>query len=595
MSVRSVIDVEVNDGAFKRFHELFKQYQEALKGTGTAWASVEGSTKSSAQNFEMLTAAVMAQNEVLKESAETGDSFAASAERSAYSWRDISSSAQKVVRFVDKISLGVLKWSTLGGLLGMGGLWGLVRMAMGVAGARSTARGLGANYGGVSAFATDFGRFVNPADFMQHISGSLADPSKRASLGALGMSAADLKGDTDEVAVRALERARDLAKRTPAGLEESMIQAYHLDQSMGMTAEQFRGLARTPDEEFNEQVKAFRGDKGKFNLSSEDQSAWQKFMTTLERAGKTVETAFIQGLTRLTGPLGKLSDAIVQAVQTLMKEGGPFDKGVAALTSGVTWLAEELGKPEFQKSVEQFVSDFEKVAAALARGLHKLAGWLGKDSSEEPSKGYSGSFGKDKMGLTKDVVEAWQAGRQKDQAAAFSDLKRLYPDAADELTNAHPELLKAKPSVAAPNFDVASLEHAQMMAESAGNPNATSPKGAMGLYQFMPKTWEQYKPWPSASPYDPVANRFARDRYMHDLESHYQGDMTKALAAYNWGPGNLDKDIAKNGPAWREHLPAETSNYLDKVFSKVPGGGTQVTVNNNTGGSTHVAVNQVAM
>jgi hypothetical protein len=46
------------------------------------------------------------------------------------------------------------------------------------------------------------------------------------------------------------------------------------------------------------------------------------------------------------------------------------------------------------------------------------------------------------------------------------------------------------------------------------------------------------------------------------------GDYSKALAAYNWGPGNVDKTLQAYGNDWRNHLPAETSNYVASIMAK---------------------------
>lgn len=93
-------------------------------------------------------------------------------------------------------------------------------------------------------------------------------------------------------------------------------------------------------------------------------------------------------------------------------------------------------------------------------------------------------------------------------------------------------------------------------AESAGNTQAVSPKGAMGLGQLMPGT---AKDLGVTDPFDPVQNLDASARYLRQQLDANNGDMTRALAAYNWGPGNLQK----NG---LENAPRETRDYITKIL-----------------------------
>lgn len=109
---------------------------------------------------------------------------------------------------------------------------------------------------------------------------------------------------------------------------------------------------------------------------------------------------------------------------------------------------------------------------------------------------------------------------------------------------------------------VGDLDHITMMAESGGDPRAVSPKGARGLMQVMPETARDpgFGIRPSnGSPQDDV--RVGKE-YRAKMQARYGGDLAKMWAAYNWGPGNVDKAIANHGEGWFNHAPAETRNYV---------------------------------
>lgn len=91
--------------------------------------------------------------------------------------------------------------------------------------------------------------------------------------------------------------------------------------------------------------------------------------------------------------------------------------------------------------------------------------------------------------------------------------------------------------------------------ESAMRPDAVSPKGAIGVMQLMPSTAHAL----AADPKDPEQNIDAGTRLLRELLIKYDGDVVKALAAYNAGSGAVDRF---------QGLPPypETQNYVNKVI-----------------------------
>ena len=102
--------------------------------------------------------------------------------------------------------------------------------------------------------------------------------------------------------------------------------------------------------------------------------------------------------------------------------------------------------------------------------------------------------------------------------------------------------------------------------ESQFNPKAESKVGAAGLTQLMPDTAKEMGMSPEDR-YDPEKSLEGGFKYLNKLRNQYDGDYEKALAAYNWGQGHVNKHLAKNdGTLNRTGLPKETANYLNKIM-----------------------------
>ncbi|HGB4870879.1 TPA: transglycosylase SLT domain-containing protein [Salmonella enterica subsp. enterica serovar Muenchen] len=106
--------------------------------------------------------------------------------------------------------------------------------------------------------------------------------------------------------------------------------------------------------------------------------------------------------------------------------------------------------------------------------------------------------------------------------------------------------------------------------ESGGNQFAVSRAGAMGLFQFMPKTAKEFG-LRGNDAFDPEKSADAAARKLGGLMRFFHGDLAKALAAYNWGEGNVQrKGLAA--------APEETRNYVPRVLANLPQPGAAMAV-----------------
>ena len=112
--------------------------------------------------------------------------------------------------------------------------------------------------------------------------------------------------------------------------------------------------------------------------------------------------------------------------------------------------------------------------------------------------------------------------------------------------------------------------------ESNYDPFSISPSGAVGIWQFMPRTGRFYnldKTWWNEDRHDPFASTIAAVKYLEYLYNRFNNDVYLTLAAYNAGPSLLDKKIRQNkrkGISTDFHsldLPDQTKDYIPKFIA----------------------------
>ena len=112
--------------------------------------------------------------------------------------------------------------------------------------------------------------------------------------------------------------------------------------------------------------------------------------------------------------------------------------------------------------------------------------------------------------------------------------------------------------------------------ESNYDPFSISSSGAVGMWQFMPRTGRLYKlnrSWWSEDRHDPFKSTEAAVDYLKYLYERFDQNIYLTIAAYNAGPSLLDRRINQNKRRgdqvdfWSLNLPAQTKNYVPKYIA----------------------------
>lgn len=623
MVAKSIVDIDVNDDKFVAFMERFREYQSALDDLPEAWRvaavgigesskqteKAKGEAKELGAEFNAVAEAILTINSGidrlnanLEDSKKKQDEFNKSTRSAKGFLSDATKDAKSLAGHIKEATASLLSWGGIVGIftgvLGVGGLFGINRLAATTGAQRFTSLGLGTSIGALDSTAINYQKALgNPAGTLGAIRDSQMDLSKRWTFQAMGINNPDQ--DPAKLLPQMIRNARDIFVQNGSTLQGA--QAHGLTNFF--TLDDLNRFKNMSDEEITAMEKRAQQDARMLQITDQQARQWQDFNVQLDYSSRSIRNTFVRGLGPLTPQLSKLSDALSGAIDTVLKSP-ELGKWIDALARGIERFGNYLSSPEFTSDVLSFMDGVKRLGQSVSRLIDLFAGKISLSEFMSGSSSILGSSTREDAEGSQPYVPGSESdprvwGVLKWGKMASGVAPTQYDDYFSEAAkkyNVDPRWLKA---IAA--------------GESSWDQNAVSKAGAKGLMQVIPGNFQ-----PGENPFDPRDNIMAGARVFSRAMQSANGDLDEALRYYNGGsrrgsaenrayPGRIrEKYAAMYGAPKNNDASGVDSSEIAKNTSKTNqllqqivdgkggrGGSGDVVIYNNTGGNAVVTSAQL--
>ncbi len=386
MVAKSIVDIDVNDDKFVSFMEKFKEYQAALEELPEAWRGLaHGATDATketakakaegdllAKAFSEGASAILSINsgldrltDSLDRANKTQEDFNKKTRSSKGFLSDATKDAKSLAGHIRDATTSLLSWGGIVGLftgvLGVGGLFGLNRLAATTGSQRFTSLGIGTSIGALDSTAINYQKALgNPTGTLGAIRDSQMDLSKRWQFQALGINNPDQ--DPAKILPQLIRNARDIFVKNGSTLQGA--NAYGLTNFFSLDdLNRFKNMS---DEEIDAMERRAQKDAKLLQITDQQARQWQDFNVQLDYSGQSIRNTFVRGLGPLTPQLSKLSDALAGAIDTVL-QSPELGKWIDGLAGGIERFGNYLASPEFTKDVDSFMAGIEKLGALIGK------------------------------------------------------------------------------------------------------------------------------------------------------------------------------------------------------------------------------------
>lgn len=365
--------------------ETFERYRTALGRMPGDWGRVNATQEAGKVTLSEMGALLAAQTEMLRRTLRESESIRRTTEGTGLAMTRLARSTKEVAGNLISATASLLKWTgastAITGLLGIGGLWGLDRLAVSASGMRRGSMGLNVSpgeYAGARAYQSVLG---DPRAMLGNLMQSLESAAGKGVFIGAGMRPGEYEGkNAAQVLLPFLQHVQQLARTTPRGFEADILKSRGLEGVVPL--ELFNQLRRMRPGELEQWATMARQQQQSIRLTDDLLLKWAKLATQLDLAGNKIESILIERLAGLAEPLSHLSSAFANAVDAFLK-GPAAGKLIEGMTHGLERFAEYVGKEDFIHDVERFTTGVGNMAKALAEFIE----WFGSNKKNMQTVG----------------------------------------------------------------------------------------------------------------------------------------------------------------------------------------------------------------
>ncbi len=441
------------------------------------------------------------------------------------------------------------------GLLPLGALAGILGTAWAantdIARQTKTARSLGIPIGVARAFGADFDQLGLGESDLSNVENARYDITKANSFNNAGINQQErLNAPVDQLTFdtfrNIVERYKQQAAINPQSAANWFENRGFAD--LGFSLDQIRTAANAPEGQLDKQWEKYQIERPKLMVADATGQKALDLQQKIRDDLNNVEQHFHDVIAQNSEWLGTLADAASKAAIAVTDFGVKVLHIAADAVGGLTEQGDNPIGP---------TGPIPAFDSSTVNGPRIVAGF-------------------DRMGQW--MRSQYSALTSANSPFAIPDSTKLI---ADPNREAHRTAIES-----AQGLKPKTLETVEYLESKGGRynvgPKLKNGEQAIGPYQFLGGTAKTYGLNP-ADRMDEAKEAEAAGRYLKALSARYKGDYAKVLAAYNWGEGNVDRDIngytdnagvkhAGHGDDWLKFAPKETQKYVDEGMDRLQPG-----------------------